>query len=80
MATPMEPWSDPQPRRGIIDLLNYCFPVGSLAGVRIGIHWLFPFFLVLVPLYEGREHGAEWGATVGLTIVFLFLPLQMLCL
>jgi Zn-dependent protease len=55
-----------------LGFLNYSFPVGSLSGVRIFLHWTFPLFLVIYSLVEGRQHGAVWGWQVALTFVGLF--------
>jgi Zn-dependent protease len=56
-----------------LGFLNYAFPVGSLSGVRIFLHWTFPVFFLIYTLAEGGRHGAEWGWKVALTFVGLFV-------
>jgi len=56
-----------------LGFLNYAFPVGSLSGVRIFLHWTFPLFLLTYSLIEGGRWGATWGWTVALTFVGLFV-------
>jgi len=53
----------------------YCIPAGAFSGVRIGIHWSFPFVLVLHSMEAFRVvgGGAWWAGVVALTVVLLYV-------
>lgn len=59
--------------RSPLDWLDWCLPAGSLFGVRIGVHWIFPFVLVAWAVATGEEHGARWGWIVATAVLLLFL-------
>jgi len=52
--------------------MNASLPAGSLAGVRIAIHWTFFLLLVVHTLIAGVEHGAEWAGVSLSIFVLLF--------
>jgi Zn-dependent protease len=52
-------------------VLGWCFPAGSISGVRLGIHWSFPLVLVFVSTLQGAKHGAWWGFVVAVAVPLL---------
>jgi Zn-dependent protease len=55
------------------DWLNTCIPAGHISGVKVGIHWTFPLFIVLFTLHAMAKHGAPWAMVVGTALLLLFV-------
>lgn len=47
----------------MLDFLRWSFPLGSLSGIRVYIHWSFTLLLAYV-IYVGWQQGSPWADTL----------------
>ena len=59
-------------KAGLRDVLNYCIPAGRVSGVRIGVHWTFPFAFLVYTMQANAAAGGDWALVVGTAFLLLY--------
>jgi hypothetical protein len=54
------------------DWLRWCIPAGRISGVRVGIHWTFPLFILLYTLNARVKVDGHWALVVFSALVLLY--------
>jgi stage IV sporulation protein FB len=54
------------------DWLRWCIPAGRISGVRVGIHWTFPLFILLYTLNARAKVDGHWALVVFSALVLLY--------
>ena len=49
------------------DWLRWCIPAGRISGVRVGIHWSFPLFILLYSLNAWHVCTIRCPSSIGAT-------------
>ncbi len=54
------------------DWLSWCIPAGRISGVRVGIHWSFPLFILLYTVRAWGDWGGDWALVVVTALILLY--------